>query len=427
MGEDKEKFHTFRQMITLSASGATGKAIFLPNAIDWQAVILYAQEQGVLPLLGCAVLHDSDVVCPEELREQLIRAVRDESSKNLIRRIRVMQLLSQMETAGLTAILLKGYAVADCYRYAECRNSTDVDILISIEQEPQVYTFLKQQGFQIMPRGKADHHAVGLHPKLGKVEIHVQLYNELVRDVWFQDASKDMLLMEPPVRIAHNGECYQTLGYTDHLIFLTLHMVKHFIRSGMNVRMMIDVAQFFAVNQKKIDAARYWSVLKTLHYDTMIGCVFRIMLDTGCYEGTDFPMLPVVRSVGDFWILRDLQTGGNMGIKEEKRILNTYEYTRQVLLHRNKPYQYFLYMLKHKLRSAWCQILPTREELAILYPATKRFVFLYPVFRIYRMFAYPLSKIHSGVLKDQVRTSTSQLPQEAQQRMDMFKALDMLP
>lgn len=427
MDEDKEKFQTFRQMITLSAVGASGKTICLSDAIDWQAVILYAQEQGVLPLIGCALLHNPDVVCKDELREQLLSAVREASSKNLIRRIRVMQLLAQMEAERLNVILLKGYAVADCYRYSECRDSTDVDILISVEQEHRVYAFLKKQGFQITPRGKADHHAVGLHPKFGKVEIHVQLYNELVRDVWFQNIAKEELVTEPPVSISRNGEFYQTLGYTDHLIFLTLHMVKHFIRSGMNVRMMIDVAQFYAVYQEKIDVDRYRRILKALHYDTVIGCVFGIMIDTGGFECSEFPMRPKERPSGEFWILQDLESGGNMGVKEEKRILNAYEYTRQILLYKNSSGQYFRYMFKHKLRSAWCQIFPTKDELAKLYPKVKKNGFLHPVFRVHRMFVYPMKKIRSGILKEQIRTGTSQLPTEAQRRMEMFKMLNMLP
>lgn len=428
MSENKEKFQIFRQMIVLSASGASGKAICLSDTIDWPQVICYSQEQYVLPLIGCALLHNPDVVCPEELREQLINAVRESSSQNLVRRIRLVQLLAQMEAAGLTVRLIKGYAVADCYRYSECRDSTDIDILICEEQETQVYAFLKEQGFQITPRGKADHHAVGLHPKLGKVEVHVHLYNELVRDVWFQNISKEELLTESTVAISRNGESYQTLGYTDHLVFLTLHMVKHFIRSGMNVRMMIDVAQFFAVYKSKIDVERYWHILQALHYDTMLSCVFSIMIDTGCFTQSDFPMLPKEESSdGNSWILWDMESGGNMGIKERKRILNTYEYTRQMLLHRKKPWQYFLYMLKHKLRSGWHQIFPPKNELAILYPAVTRVGFLYPVFRIHRMFAYPLEKIRSGVLKEQIRTDASQLPQEAQRRMEMFKALNMLP
>ena len=244
--------------------------------------------------------------------------------------------------------------------------------MVSRDQESQIYAFLKNQGFQITPRGKAEHHAVGLHPKLGKVEIHVHLYNELVRDAWFQNVSEEELLTESPVRISRKGESYQTLGYTDHLIFLTLHMVKHFIRSGMNVRMMIDVAQFFAVYKTEINAERYWHILEVLHYDTMLRCVFGIMIDTGCLTQSDFPMLPEERLDGIFRILQDLETGGNMGIKEKDRILDTYEYTRQMLLRSRKPWQYLLYMLKHKVRSAWCQMFPAKEELEVLYPAVKK-------------------------------------------------------
>lgn len=427
MNEDKEKFQAFRQMITISAMGARGKTICPSETIDWPKVILYAQEQSTVPLIGCGLLHNPDMVCPEELREQLVNAVREVSSKNMVRRMRIMQLLAQMEAAGLRVILLKGYAVADCYRYPECRDSTDIDILISREQEAQVYAFLKSQGFRMEPRGKADHHAVGLHQKLGKVEIHVQLYNELVGDVWFQNVREEAMVREPSVRASWDGESYQTLGYTDHLIFLTLHMVKHFIRSGMNVRMMIDVAQFFAAYKDKIDADRYWNVLKRLHYDALVDCIFGIMLDTGCFVPSDFPMLPRIRRDKAFWILRDLETGGNMGIKEENRILNAYAYTRQMLLCRKKPWQYVLYMVGHKIWSAWGQMFPTRDELAILYPKWERIKFLYPVFRVHRMLAYPLGKIRSGVLKEQVPMETSQLPPEAQRRMDMFIALDMLP
>lgn len=427
MNEDKRNSKTFLQMIGLSTSGASGNTICFSDTIDWQRVIQYSQEQGVLPLIGCALIHNPNIVCPEDLRERLINITREASSKNLVRRIRAVQLLTKMQAAKLTVRLLKGYAVADCYKHPECRDSTDIDILILKEEEPQVYAFLKEQGFQVEPRGKAEHHAVGLHPKFGKVEIHVQLYNELVRDVWFRNVKNEALVIEPSVTTSWNGESYQTLGYTDHLIFLTLHMVKHFIRSGMNVRMMIDVAQFFAIHKNQIDAERYWRILKTLHYDTMICCVLGIMIDTGCFTQSDFTLLPKDQSRGGVWILQDLESGGNMGIKESHRILNTYEYTRQVLLHRENSLQYFLYMLKFKIHSAWHQMFPTKDELANLYPNLKKVEFLYPVFRIHRMFGYPLKKIRSGVLKEQIRTSTSKLPLEAQRRMEMFRVLGMLP
>ena len=186
MSKNEKPNQAFLQMIALAASGASGKAVRLSDPIDWQKVIPYAQEQCVLPLIGCTLLHNPDVVCPEELRNQLINSVRSCAGGNMVRRVRVMQLLAQMDAEGLNVKLIKGYAVADCYQYPECRDSTDIDVLISGEQEFQVYAFLKKQGFQITPRGKAEHHAVGLHPKLGKLEVHVRLYPELVSDVWLK-------------------------------------------------------------------------------------------------------------------------------------------------------------------------------------------------------------------------------------------------
>ena len=427
MSKNEKPNQAFLQMIALAASGASGKAVRFSDPIDWQKVIPYAQEQCVLPLLGCTLLHNPDVVCPEELRNQLINSVRSCAGGNMVRRVRVMQLLAQMDAEGLNVKLIKGYAVADCYQYPECRDSTDIDVLISGEQEFQVYAFLKKQGFQITPRGKAEHHAVGLHPKLGKLEVHVRLYPELVSDVWLKNVNEKELVVESPVSVLRNGEIYRTLGYTDHLIFLTLHMVRHFIRSGMNVRMMIDVAQYFAANKNKIDAARYWHILEMLHYRTVLRCIFEIMGKTGCFTQSDFPELPEEPPDGMAHILRDLETGGNMGVKEEGRILDAYEYTRQMLLYSSNTWQYYLYMLRHKLRSGWHQMFPAKDEMMILYPAVKKYRILYPVARVHRMLAYPLEKIRSGILKKQIRTDTSPLPQEAQRRMEMFKELNMHP
>ena len=259
------------------------------------------------------------------------------------------------------------------------------------------------------------------------MEVHVRLYPELVSDVWLKNVNEKELVVESPVSVLRNGEIYRTLGYTDHLIFLTLHMVRHFIRSGMNVRMMIDVAQYFAANKNKIDAARYWHILEMLHYRTVLRCIFEIMGKTGCFTQSDFPELPEDPPDGMAHILRDLETGGNMGVKEEGRILDAYEYTRQMLLYSRNTWQYYLYMLRHKLRSGWHQMFPAKDEMMILYPAVKKYRILYPVARVHRMLAYPLEKIRSGILKKQIRTDTSPLPQEAQRRMEMFKELNMLP
>ena len=426
MNKTDQNIKAFRQMIALAANGASGQTAYSPDDTDWSAVIQYAKEQAVLPLIGCALMNDSEINCPPPLREQLTQAVRQSSGVNLVRRQRAIRLMSEMEARGLHAKLIKGYAIAECYAYPESRDSTDVDILIDRKQEKQVYDYLTEKGFTVSPRGMTEHHAVCLHPKLGKLEIHVQLYNEMVSDTWFHRIGQDNMIAEPPVSLLCDGVTYTTLGYTDHLIFLTLHLIKHFIHSGINARMMIDVARFFSCHKGEINAARYWKIIEQLHFKTLLSCIFWIMIDTECFTYADFPMLHPQRPDGTDLVLQDLADGGNMGVKERKRILSSYEYTKLMLRSTHSQQQYQVFMLKHKFRSAYHQMFPKRKQMEALYPILRKHVWLLPVLRLHRIIAYPWMKIKSGVLREQIRRDTDPLPAEARRRIEMFIQLDML-
>lgn len=426
MNDKETKNEAFLQMLALSAGGATEKTACVREGIEWPAVVRYAQEHSVLPLIGCALLCDPNIPCPDLLRQQLVEMVRGQSGMNLVRKQRTLRLIAELEALGVDVKLIKGYALGRCYAFPECRISTDIDLLIPEEQEELVYGHLREKGFLVEPRGKTGHHAVCLHPKLGKVEVHVQLYKEIVRDAWFQGVPKNEMLSEEPVRVTDEDLSYTTLGHTDNVIFLTLHMVKHFIRSGLSVRMMIDIAQFFASHRNEIDWQRYWNLMEMLQYKTLIGSVLWAMIDTGCFDLTDFPGLQKEQPGCVALILQDLELGGNMGIKENGRIIESYEYTRLVLRRQKSPLQYRLYMLKHKLRSAWNHMFPDTEQMQTLYPVLRKQKWLMPFLRLHRMIAYPLMKIRAGAMKDQIRTEGAELPPEAKRRIEMFEALDML-
>ena len=85
MSEENQKFSAFFQMITLAASGASGMRIHLSDDIEWQKVIQYAQEQGVLSLIGCIgclSIHciSSAAVCLRSRSGQIRRSCRRKQS-----------------------------------------------------------------------------------------------------------------------------------------------------------------------------------------------------------------------------------------------------------------------------------------------------------------------------------------------------------
>ena len=414
----------FYHLLSLATMGATGKKVAITN-VDWPAVVKLAQEQVILPLIGISLVNNEGVNCPEDIRCNLIDVARSQSSINLVRKQRIVNMLHEMEQTQLYPLLIKGYAVGDCYAYPESRGSNDTDILIFPEQEDAVCEFLRNKGFRVNQRGKTSHHAIAQHPKLGMVEVHIQLYAELMQEVWFQACKSETQIKEKTIQVASDTMHYSSLGHTDHLIFLTLHTIKHFIISGMGIRMMLDIAMYFSRHKDEIDVVRYWHVMKELKYTEFINCVLWSLIETGCINSTEFPGIGPKRPVEIQKLLYDLEFSGHMGIKESW-FEGSYEYNRHILMQRKNLRQYRAYMLRMKIRDAYRHMFPDKAELCRIYPIIGRLGWLAPFARTHRMFTYPIHKITSGELKKQLRSSSTHMPEEAKRRVELFKSLGMI-
>ena len=173
--------NTLQMLIRLAAAGARGETLTVQK-VDWPSLTPLAAEQSVVPLVALAVLHAPELECPEGLREYLMNALRTECSTNLLRRQRVLHLIGELKDAGIETKVLKGYAVAENYACPEGRSSVDTDLLIDVQQEKAALRFLEARGFRITPRAKTCHHTICQHKKYGEIELHVALYDELIRD-----------------------------------------------------------------------------------------------------------------------------------------------------------------------------------------------------------------------------------------------------
>lgn len=409
-------------LIRLVSAGARKEDIS-GLSVDWNTVLPLAAEQHVVPLVACALLYSPGLECPDQLREYLLNVMRVESSANMIRRQRIMYLLQEMKAAGIDAKVIKGYAVSGCYAHPECRGSVDTDILVDAQQEAKAIRLLETLGFLVDPRAATSHHTICQHKKYGMVELHVSLYGELVRDNWFQELDVEELAQESTIM----EESFSTLGYTDHLIFLTLHMVKHFILEGLTLRMMQDIALYFSRNKQEINATRYWSTLSELHYNTLVTGIFWSMIRSGGFLLDDFPGLSEEHPEHMPLILSDLLKGGYMGAKEKsERFESGMEYNRQLIQKRNSALQYRLRMLGWKIKSGTKYMFPSVKMLRKLYPLTINRPLLMPFFWVWQAVSFPVKKIFSGALQRDVRSENSTVTAITERRIAIFKELGML-
>ncbi len=424
MADVKNEYVPMQTLIRLVAAGARGETVN-DLQVDWPSVLPLAAEQRVLPLVACALLHSPELECPDELREYLQNTMRSESSVNLIRRQRMMHLIAEMETAGIGVKVLKGYAVAGCYTHPECRGSVDTDLLIEVEKEKNAIEFLESKGFKVSIRGATSHHSVCQHQKYGMLELHVALYAELIRDIWFGGVGEKDLMQEPYVEVAEENGQYITLGYTDHLIFLTLHMVKHFILEGLTLRMMLDLALFFSAYSNSIDTEHYWGVMERLKYSRLVNCVLWNMITHGGFDQSAFPGVAHSAPEDAYLILSDVMQGGYMGEREKAdRHKSGMEYNRQMMLKEKSQWQYTLYMMQWKLKSGLNAMFPSKHQLEKLYSCTGKRSWMVPLVWMYHVIMFPIKNRAKLIPGRDIRSGhgTSAL----RTRIDMFKALDML-
>ena len=418
----------FKALMQLVGAAAQGKTLQkLPDDLDWARIERLANEQAVQTLLGYALRLSPALDCPAELRESLVSQMRQEAFSNHAWKHSTLQLLAEMNAAGIPALLIKGYAVADCYAAPDCRMSGDTDLLIEPKNEKRACAFMKANGFAVERRWTNGHHDVCRHPQLGCVELHVMLYDEIVEDVWFGRMDGREFVSESAIEVATRDGSYRTLGYTDHMIFLMLHLIKHFIMTGMSLRMMLDVALFFSHHAERIDSARFWKTMESLKYGTIAQSILWAMV---CYCGIDQTSLPGL--CGDCpesveMILDDLESGGWLGkIDEKAREEGWYEYNRQLLMKNRSKAQYLLFMLHWKMGTYLKALFPSRKTLAIRYPCVQKSVIVIPFAWVHRLIFRGSRAVKNGALTTYIITDEKKIGTSAQERVQMFKNLGMM-
>lgn len=342
--------YEFEYLMQLLAAASHGVAAEPPREpVDWNAITRMAAQHRVLALVGYALKQSGELGCPVALCEKLVNNMRGMAAQEHLRRGMVFRLLADMESEGMMVTLLKGFDAARAYAAPECRISADVDLWVPPAQEKRACDFLASKGFVVEPRWVNGHHAVCRHPRMGRVELHILLYDEIVEDIWFdQTDGREFIREERRLWNSPDGPCY-VLGLTDDLIFMSLHMIKHLIQGTMRLLMLVDVALFVEANRSELDMARFWETMRSLHYEELMRTLFCAATDCRMLEPKLVFDEPVQSGTKTKLLLTDVEAGAGGAMEEEERKIREeswYEYNRQRLTQTRGAAAYRQYMLR---------------------------------------------------------------------------------
>lgn len=418
----------FEYLMELFACGAKGiPANMRVGFTDWDAVLQLANEQsiyytviyGIKRMPDCSLARGMQVTLFAELKTVAIAAFSG--------RLRILKLLEDFDDAGIRVILLKGYSVASLYDSPDTRLSGDVDIYVEREDEKRAQDFLRQQGFEVFPRDRRAHHAICCHPELGHLELHVSFYGNSMEKIWFHQIGKCKLIEEACEKVVTLDGTYYSLGKTDNLIFLALHMIKHFILGGMSLRVIMDFSLFYVTNEDTINLNRFWQIAEQLNYEYFLKIILCISNKYFDIPIKNVPDCEDVKERDILDVLNDLETGGWLGINNSAlRSEGGPLFNGLKLINNKGNIGFILYTIGQKIVMIISSMFPSRKHMATRFPYVQYNIILVPVAWFNRLFTRGFSYLIQGKLISHNVRNETQLNDVAKERVALFRQIKII-
>lgn len=288
-----------------------------------EAIAQLAQQHKVLPLV-CDAVHGLPGLSGTALFAELRKQSRQQIMLQTRKTYDFLQLYQALRAFGVTPLVVKGIICRRLYPQPDLRPSSDEDLLIPPDQFALCHEILTQHGlrtqatpaqmetdYEIPYRGESSPLFIELHKHLFPPES--EAYGDLNR--FFENA------WETAVEETVDGVAVATLAPTDHLFYLIVHALKHFLHSGFGIRQVCDIVLYANAWGSRVDWNTLMDRCRQIRADYFAAAIFQIGRnylvfdpDTACY-----PQQWRQLQISEENLLQDVLLGGVYGSSSMSR------------------------------------------------------------------------------------------------------------
>ncbi|MGM9535033.1 MAG: nucleotidyltransferase family protein, partial [Intestinibacter sp.] len=338
--------------------------------VDWDEIIRLAKINNLLGIIFTCVDKMDKAYRPKEelykaLKKSFLIQVRNSDQIEMY----IKKVVNAFEKENIDHIFLKGYEIKHCYPIPELRSMSDVDVVIRREDREKSDRVLKELGYE----GNYTNCEVwDYRKKISYIEVHTSMVSDEIK----QGIDYGEYFSNPWKHASLKNKNTYKLDYEYHLIFLLVHMAKHFAECGCGVRMFLDIDFYLKKYAKNLDWNYIWGELNKLELVTFTEIIFTLC---NKWFNSEIPIEPIELE-SDFYekITENVLLGGVFGFELSNYKLGM---VRQDL---NKSNSYF----KSSLKICKRLIFPPYEELIkqkqFSYLVNRRYLILFTW--IYRLF-----------------------------------------
>ncbi|MGN1195080.1 MAG: nucleotidyltransferase family protein [Acutalibacteraceae bacterium] len=246
----------------------------------------------------------------DELLESCKRAVIAQTILQARKTEVFLQFYKELEANGISAVCVKGITLRSLYPEPDLRPSSDEDLIITEKEMKPFHAVCESCGFKIKTENE---NQITVYDEKSGLIIEAQKLFFLPGDRisekmngFFTESREH--LFETGIQNVK----IKTLSYTDNLLYLICHVLKHYIRSGFGIRQICDILLFCKAYHDKIDFNYISDKLSSISADGFAADIFKIGRE---YFGLDsiLPESFVSREVDFEKLLRDVFSAGVFG------------------------------------------------------------------------------------------------------------------
>lgn len=236
--------------------------------IDWNKVYAIAYRNKLIPFLleeinRIAEVQPVDAIVLEKWRQVTLQcSVMEYKKKYILKRI-----LAEATKYKVSLIVFKGPVLANIYPNYALRSSSDTDILIQESEKDTIFAILESLGYQPVLDSEENVYSFSNAVYFHNIELHTTLFGEHKGPKIDVLLEMDLTNKETLQEIDACGLMITTLGYTEHLIYLMFHMIKHFTLEGITIRYLVDIVLYSNTYIEDINWNVFWDAMRKLEYE----------------------------------------------------------------------------------------------------------------------------------------------------------------
>lgn len=243
-----------------------------PIKLDYQKLFDLANQHQISALIYNQIYNFDDF--PEEIKQRWKRDALKINAFQTRKTMKILQVYRQFLKQGLKVLIVKGLVCRALYPQPDNRQSNDEDLYVQKEEYEAVKDILLKNNFTVV--SDSNDVTTFIDPVSGlSIELHTALFSLESKAYGNYQRYFDQAFDESIVHSIDGVEVY-SLEYTQHLLFLILHFVKHFFHGGVGIRQVVDIVMYSEAYVDKVNWDRLYDILKDLNIYVLIVNLFAL-------------------------------------------------------------------------------------------------------------------------------------------------------